>query len=187
MENEYLDEIVNRLSEQFPDLDHSMIQAVTVLSGTYHVLLSIIKRVISTHQITPQSMDVLMAIYVTKDQKCTLGEISGRLMVSPANVTGLVDGLLKKGLVRRREHPKDRRKRLTELTPKGLAVIEEFIPRCALFMQTVFASVSQEDKQQLYERLKQIFQHMLPYRDVSRMPKLSRVKNRLQVSSRGKR
>ena len=185
MENEYLDEIVNRLSEQFPDLDHSMIQAVTVLSGTYHVLLSIIKRVISTHQITPQSMDVLMAIYVTKDQKCTLGEISGRLMVSPANITGLVDGLRKKGLVKRREHPKDRRKRLTELTPKGLAVIEEFIPRCALFMQMVFASVSQEDKQQLYERLKQIFQHVLPYREISRLPTSAPVKNRQPVPSRG--
>jgi len=185
MQNEYLEEIVNRLSEQFPDFDHSMIQTVAALSSTYHILLSIMKQVMAAYHITPQSMDVLMALYVMKDQQCTLGEISGRLMVSPANVTGLVEGLLRKSMLRRREHPKDRRKRLTELTPKGLAVIEDFIPRCARSFQKVFDHISQDERQQLSERLRQLSQIVLPYRQKSRFLTTSRVKNRRHVSSRG--
>jgi DNA-binding MarR family transcriptional regulator len=48
-----------------------------------------------------------------------MSELSEHLMVTPRNVTALVDGLEKEGLVRRRPHPTDRRATLIELTPEG--------------------------------------------------------------------
>ncbi len=48
-----------------------------------------------------------------------MNELSEHLMVTPRNVTALVDGLEKEGLVRRVPHPTDRRATYIELTSAG--------------------------------------------------------------------
>src|SRR3954462_9018701 len=49
----------------------------------------------------------------------TLGELSQRMMVSNGNITGLVDRLVKQGLIQRRPLPHDRRVQIVSLTPEG--------------------------------------------------------------------
>lgn len=172
MRDQYLNEIMERLGERFPDFDHSNVRMVATLSNTYHILLFVTERALSNYKITPQSMDVLLTLYVKMDQGCLLGEISERLMVSPANITALVEGLVKKGLVSRKEHPTDRRKRLTELTPRGIQFMEDIIPESARFFREVLSSVSPQDKQELYERLGQLYRLLLPYWEKRLMPNI---------------
>src|SRR3990170_1284640 len=47
-------------------------------------------------------------------------EIGGRLIVTRATVTGLLDSLERRGLVKRSTNPADRRSLLVEITPDGL-------------------------------------------------------------------
>jgi DNA-binding MarR family transcriptional regulator len=49
----------------------------------------------------------------------TLGELSGRMMVSNGNVTGLAERLVAQGLLDRRPSPSDRRAQLVSLTAEG--------------------------------------------------------------------
>ena len=49
----------------------------------------------------------------------TLGELSGRMMVSNGNVTGLAERLVAQGLLDRRPSPNDRRAQLVSLTSEG--------------------------------------------------------------------
>ena len=49
----------------------------------------------------------------------TLGELSGRMMVSNGNVTGLAERLVVQGLLDRRPSPNDRRAQLVSLTADG--------------------------------------------------------------------
>ena len=174
MRDLYLNKIMERLGEKFPAFDHSTIRMIAALTNTYHILLSVMERALSSYGITPQSMDVLVALYVNQEHGCPLGEIGEMLMVSPANITGLVEGLVKKGLVSRKEHPEDRRKRMVKLTPKGIKLMEEFIPESARFFQVVFASATLEDKLQLCERLGQLSGLLLPYWERRIVPDLRR-------------
>lgn len=48
-----------------------------------------------------------------------LGELSRRLMVSNGNITGLVDRLVKQGLLDRQVAPNDRRAQIVKLTAEG--------------------------------------------------------------------
>lgn len=48
-----------------------------------------------------------------------MSELSEELGVTPRNVTALVDALEEEGLVRRADHPTDRRATVIELTPTG--------------------------------------------------------------------
>lgn len=163
MRDQYLNKIMEQLGEKFPAFDHTTIRMIAALTNTYHILLSVMERALSGYGITPQSMDVLVALYVNQEHGCPLGEIGEMLMVSPANITGLVEGLVKKGLVSRTEHPEDRRKRLVKLTPAGLSLVEEMIPESARFFQVALAPLTREDKQQLTERLGMVSGLLLPY------------------------
>jgi len=127
MRDQFLKEVKAKMEERFPEFDHSTLRLAATLTNTYHIMLSVMERALASCGITPQSMDVLIAIYVNPRQGCTMVEISDRLMLSPVNITGLVEGLVRKGLVDRREHPVDRRKRLVELTAEGTRRLAAFI------------------------------------------------------------
>jgi MarR family transcriptional regulator, 2-MHQ and catechol-resistance regulon repressor len=166
------DALDQQFKERFPKLDHSSVKMVAALANAHHILFSVMERAFSKSGITPQSMEVLRILYLRKEQGYLLGEIGEQLMVSPANVTGLVEGLVKKGLVDRKEQPGDRRKRLTELTPLGIEFIEKLIPVIAGFFGEVFTSLSSEDKQQLYDRLNQLSKLLRPYWDKRLAPQI---------------
>lgn len=52
-------------------------------------------------------------------------ELGEHLQVTRATVTGVVDSLERRGFVRRSSNPVDRRSLLVEITPEGLAVVQE--------------------------------------------------------------
>jgi DNA-binding MarR family transcriptional regulator len=52
-------------------------------------------------------------------------DLGARLIVTRATVTGLVDSLERRGFVRRLPNPADRRSLRVEITPRGLAVLQE--------------------------------------------------------------
>jgi DNA-binding MarR family transcriptional regulator len=52
-------------------------------------------------------------------------ELGNRLIVTRATVTGLIDSLERRELVRRSANPADRRSLLVEITPAGLETIQE--------------------------------------------------------------
>jgi MarR family 2-MHQ and catechol resistance regulon transcriptional repressor len=55
-------------------------------------------------------------------------ELGERLIVSRATVTGLLDSLERKGLVRRDPHGEDRRRLIVSITEEGLRVLAELRP-----------------------------------------------------------
>jgi DNA-binding MarR family transcriptional regulator len=175
MRDQYIEEAMARMEAHFPGFDHSTMQMIVALSNTYRILLSVMDRALAEYKITPQSMDVLVALYVRRGRDVLLGEIGELLLVSPANVTGLVEGLVKKGLAIRKEHPDDRRKRLAEITPKGVALVEVFIPESARYFQAVFAAISPQEKQELVDRLGQVFKSIFPFWEKRELPNLTRL------------
>lgn len=88
---------------------------------------------------TPARGRLLMALQCPTGAK--MSEVGARLGVTPRNVTKLVDGLEKEGLLTREPHPHDRRVTLLRLTEKGRTVSRES-------MGAHFATAAK-----LYERL----------------------------------
>lgn len=54
-----------------------------------------------------------------------LGELAAALGIDPPNCTAVVDDLERRGLVRRRPHPTDRRSKLVVATPEGARLAGE--------------------------------------------------------------
>ncbi|MDN5344825.1 MAG: MarR family transcriptional regulator, organic hydroperoxide resistance regulator [Clostridia bacterium] len=70
-----------------------------------------------------------------RGQKLTMGELQRRLLLAPGTVTGLVDGLVAEGLVRRWRDENDRRLVFLSLTAAG----EEFLAGILSFRSAVLA------------------------------------------------
>ena len=78
------------------------------------------------HGVTPSQMAVLEALsHLGPMSHCAL---AGKLLLSPSNLTTVIDNLERDGFVRRDRDPGDRRVSIASLTPAGEARLASFFP-----------------------------------------------------------
>src|SRR5712672_530995 len=78
-------------------------------------------------QLSPAQCHVLRLI--EPDRPIPMGQLAGTLACDASNVTGLVDRLESRGLVRRRLYKEDRRVKVLELTAEGARLRTLFLDR----------------------------------------------------------
>lgn len=83
----------------------------------------------------------------------TMSELSRRLMVTNGNLTGLVDRLVREGLVARRVSPPDRRAQMISLTTAGKRALDSMTPDHASWVRDMFAGLNDAERMQLYRLL----------------------------------
>ncbi len=115
--------------------------------GTHHrgtkreklVLDAFIKLMRAAHAIPSRHNSNLLEIGLTNSQFGVLEviyhlgplnqrTIGKKILTSEGNITFIIDNLVKKGLVTRRQDPKDRRRSIIELTDEGEKFIREYFP-----------------------------------------------------------
>lgn len=101
-------------------------------------------------------------------------------MISSGGMTNRLDRLEKAGLIGRHPHPTDRRGTLVALTPAGLSLIEDLLPRHVENERAVLASLSPADQADLNRLLEKLLAGLPPPPDGGDAP------GRHPVSARGK-
>lgn len=114
------------------------IQLLVSLAGLRNGLRQWMQTNISCQtRITVPRATLLLGL-VLKREAVGMSEFGVSMGMSPRNMTVLVDGLEREGLVRRISHPSDRRVTLIELTPTGRQVAEQEIGPAQMAMATLF-------------------------------------------------
>jgi DNA-binding MarR family transcriptional regulator len=93
--------------------------------------------------------NVLRLLHSAQDHRLLMSEIGDGLVTSPTVVTRLVDALVADGLVRRIDHPGDKRKTWAEITNAGSALFEAEAPLMMLEVQKLWQGVTEEEKRLL--------------------------------------
>lgn len=83
--------------------------------------------------------------YLFRQKSSSLKEIANAVQLDSPVVTGLVDRLVKEGLVIREEDPEDRRSLKISLTPRGRQVVEEIAPVVAEYNQRIRSIIPDND------------------------------------------
>jgi len=86
--------------------------------------------------------------------------ISERLIVSRATVTGVLDTLVKRGLVRREPHPTDRRMVLVHLTKAGSRMADKVRRTVHRGEAEWMGTLSEHERAQLTELLGKLQRHL---------------------------
>lgn len=108
-----------------------------------------------------------------KREPVGMSDLGESLGMSPRNMTVLVDGLEKEGLVRRVSHPHDRRIKLIELTQDGRRVAEQELGPSQSAAAALFDDFTPEERGELLRLLAKVADALrargieLPSRDLS--------------------
>jgi len=115
-----------------------------LLSSTNLISTEVRRRLRKQFDVTLPRFD-LMAQLDREKEGLRLGELSKRMMVTNGNVTGLVERLMKEGLIRRESVDGDRRVGLVTLTRAGRAAFSRMAAAHELWLAELFADLAPAD------------------------------------------
>ena len=117
-----------------------------VLSRAHRAILAHATADAARHGLTLAEFGALEALHHRGDM--LLGDLQRRILVSSGGITFVIDRLTKKGLVRRRECPDDRRARYASLTAEGARLVREIFPAHADRIRRVCAGLDADEQRE---------------------------------------
>jgi DNA-binding MarR family transcriptional regulator len=105
--------------------------------------------------LSPSQFNVLNLLH-DRANGCTQVELSRELIMHRSNVTGLVDRLESRRLLRRTDSQTDRRAFNVVLTPKGKKLIESILPHYHEAAEAVWGTMSANRAMQLVAELQSV-------------------------------
>jgi MarR family transcriptional regulator, 2-MHQ and catechol-resistance regulon repressor len=99
---------------------------------------------IARHGLGPAEFGTLEALFHRGPM--LLGEVKEKILLSSGGITYVVDRLVEKGLVERRQCPGDRRAAYAALTPEGEALIGRIFPEHARCLEHALGGLDDEEK-----------------------------------------
>lgn len=99
--------------------------AATSIMRAQQIVLAKVDEALKPFDLTFARYEALVLLSFSRAGSLPLGKMGERLMIHPTSVTNIVDRLEGQGLVRRVDHPTDRRTTLCEITSAGRELAEK--------------------------------------------------------------
>jgi len=97
--------------------------AATSIMRAQQVVLARVDEALKSFDLTFARYEALVLLTFSRRGSLPLGKMGERLMIHPTSVTNIVDRLEAQGLVKRVDHPTDRRTTLCEITTRGRRIV----------------------------------------------------------------
>jgi MarR family 2-MHQ and catechol resistance regulon transcriptional repressor len=150
----YYRERLQRFSAEYRGSDMPSSQIIFDLLYTYDVLHQVTARYMADFGLSKASFNVLMILRYGPPEGMQLHALGDLLLVTRANITGVIDSLEAKGYVTRVVDETDRRARYARITKQAQDLLNEFLPLHSRNIATLFQDLKTEEKQQLSGLLK---------------------------------
>ena len=144
-----------RFKRRFDWVDDLAVETNLEVAYTYTSLMAAFSRCLSAigESRAHGRTKIIRLLYLSDHERLPQHEIGRQLGVTSANITYLIDGLEKEGLVRRIVNQQDRRVTFVELTEKGDELATALVPLIGEFMQATASALSEAEKRQFIELL----------------------------------
>jgi len=146
----YAHDVAQRYVEAYPWADVAAIEASMRVNGAFAAQMAALGRFFETLGVERRDSryTILRILHLARGPK-SQNDLRGELGVTSPNVTYLIDGLERDGLVVRAAHPTDRRATFVELTAQGQELAAKLVPSMIDFMATVCRDFTDEEKRLL--------------------------------------
>jgi DNA-binding MarR family transcriptional regulator len=142
-------------AKAYPDASASATECAMNIARTGDLVLSRVAAALQPLDVSPAG-GLVLGILKDAGRPCPPNYISDRLIVSRATVTGVLDTLVKRGLVRREPHPTDRRMVLVHLTKSGARMADKVRDTVHRGEAEWMRSLNEHERAQLTELLGKI-------------------------------
>lgn len=154
-------EHLKNLSENYQWVDKISNKVIIEIVKTNDMLTEVHDRFFSKYGISNARFNVLVLLYKGPEEGIQLSRIREQMLVSSANITGLIDTLEKQKLVERMRSKKDRRKILAKITDLGKETIEKVIENYIIWSNNVMEILENKEKEELLRLLKKLEQGVI--------------------------
>jgi len=120
----------------------------------YDVFHQLSARYMAAYGLSKSTLNILMLLRHGSPEGMQLHDLGELLLVSKANITGLIDHLEGKDLVKRVISARDRRARFARITKKGEALLDEVVPVHYQNVKRLLDDLTNDDKHTLIKLLR---------------------------------
>lgn len=113
------------------------------LAGAFQAFEAFSAQHIRTLDLTPAQFDIIATLGNTPGMP--LNELGAKTLITKGTLTGVVDRLSAKQLVRRMASPSDRRSQIVQLTPQGEAMFARIFPEHITHLEPAFTGFSRDE------------------------------------------
>lgn len=145
-------EALERRREALAHIDPAALASAQDLLRAAKRMLGAFGDAFAGHGLSPGRYAVLMALDVQRPSLAP-SEIADSLGVTRATVSGLIDGLMRDGLVSAATDPADRRRKTIGLSPKGEALLDVVVPDIFRRMAALTAMLSPDERRTIVRLL----------------------------------
>ena len=132
-------------------MNQEYLGAIDQLIRTGHWIMDQVSLELKEFGITEPQYNVLRILRVKKGNPVTVQKIQSRMVQRSSNVTRLIDKLLDKNLVSRKECPENRRKMDITITQSGLDLLEKLDEKVVSFYQPMSKNLNTDESRTLKE------------------------------------
>jgi MarR family 2-MHQ and catechol resistance regulon transcriptional repressor len=132
--------------------------ALWVLLGLYRAFAVLDRdqaEEVAEMDLTPLQFNILTVLQRT-GQPTTMGALAGMLVVKPTNLSGNINSLIERDLIKRKDNTQDQRYRLAVLTPKGKDFLAKHLPGHWRRLERLMDGLSPKKRIQLVDLLKEL-------------------------------
>lgn len=163
----YYDERLRKSGVCYENFDMPSAEIALSLLYTCDVLHQIVSRYMAEYGLSKSTLNILAILRHGPEGGMQLHDLGELLLVSRANITGLIDHLEEKGLVKRVVDTHDRRARLAHITKKGEMLLAEFMPVHFRNIKALFRDLTDDDKKTLAGLLKRVRASLTAHTDTA--------------------
>lgn len=145
-----------KLTESYKWVNEMPNKTIIELKKTSDILEEIHNKFFSRFNTSSTKFNALVILYKCSEEGIMLSEIGEQMLVTKANITGLIDRLEKQGLVKRTRDDIDRRKVWATITQKGKIFAKEMIENYKEWSKNIMVDLDDEEKKQFINTLKKI-------------------------------
>ncbi len=150
---------VREHGKKYPSFHWPSVETLLNVIYTYDALMTHFSKELAKQGLSPSAFNILMILSRNDAKTYKQSDLSKLILVSRANITGLIDSLVKKGLVTRGENKKDRRVCMAQITPAGEKLLESFLPSHYAQIEETTSSLTTEEKKELTHLLTKLRQN----------------------------
>lgn len=162
-ERDLVDRIVEQWTAERPDLDLETLATAGRLMRIAEILAAETTRRLERLDLKPGWFDVLAALRRSGAPfQLTPTELLESVLRTSGAMTSRLDGMERAGLIRRLQHPGDRRSVLVELTPRGRTLADRAITAHVANEQKLLECLSTEEREQLSRILPPLLRSLEP-------------------------
>lgn len=154
-------ERLEKLSESYGWIEKTANKTTVELLKTKDMLEELHDRFFGLYNFSNTKFNVLVILYKDLGKEVYMSQISERMLLSNANITGLVDRLEEEGFVRRVRSLEDRRKIVVEITYKGNKKVQEIMDDYIIWSENLMSALSLEENKKLIELLQSLQKGLL--------------------------